>query len=274
MSKVNWIVILITSIIVSGCAAEEKNHSAEEVPPAPVVAAPPPPPAPAPVLAAPSPASVPKTASHMPSAGAAGSGAAINYEKAAEVHTPARDFCINGENCGSGYAAYGFIIFTKRPTTDATKQRYISICKAFIGHLEPVSAYFNHIPKSQIATTFWLLSSKPKDEKSCDELITLYDYARATEVATSIKKLDSAGPLLVAWANFNTPKETTNKQLLIDLGRFTQNDLDSAFRIWRDKISQDQRFWGKGFNMNLILAEFKSFIEKYGEKIVQAIKPS
>lgn len=186
---------------------------------------------------------------------------------------PARAFCMRDANCGSEYAAYGYIIFTKRPTSDAALKRYLSVCRAYIGNLETVSSYTD-TPKSQIATTFWLLTSQPKDEHSCKELVALYDYARAAKIATSLQKLKAAGPLLVAWGNPYAEQSQKEQRLLIDLTRLSNTELDNAFGIWRDNISQNKSFWGKKFNVALVIEEFKSFIGKYGKLIIEVINAS
>lgn len=246
MSKANWIAIFFILIIATGCSSNKPKEAATAKS-APVAAMPVPAPALSPVRV-------------------------VQITEKPHIF-PARDFCVTGQDCKLGYTAYGYIVFTKRPTSARTKNRYVSICKAFIGNFEPANTFFKSTPTSRIATTFWLLTSKPKDERSCNELIERYDYTRATQIATSIHRLNSAGPLLVAWTQEPVPQDSGNKPLLIDLGRFTNNDLDSAFRIWRDKISQDQKFWELGFNMNLVLTEFRSFIGKYGEMIIQVVKP-
>ncbi len=257
MSRINWITVYITLTMLTACAT--KNHSDETAKeaPAPVASVP------APVVAMPAPSPTPKYKSRIP----IGAGGGI-----VKPLIPARSFCTRDRECGQHYGAFGYIIFTKRPTTDAIRQRYLSICRTFIANLEDVSGYA-HIARSQIATTFWLLVSKPSDENSCEQLVASYDYARATGIAASIHKLKSAGPILVASGQPDVAQTETQQLLIIDLGKFTPSDMDRAFGIWKDKISQDSKYWGDVFNLDLIMAEFGSFIRKYGGTIVQTVKP-
>lgn len=247
MSKNNCILVLLTLTMLNACATN--RHPAEiarEAPAAPVV-------------------TIPAPAPEYESRG-------ISVEKDFHPLVPARAFCSREKKCGRNYGAYGYLIFTKRPTNEATRQRYLSICKAYMANLEDAGNYA-HIASTQIATTFWLLASKPVDENSCDELIDRYDYARATEITASIHKLKSAGPILVASGQPDVAQTTTQELLIIDLGRMRNGDMDRAFAIWKDKISQDSKYWGKVFNLDLIVAEFSSFIRKYGGTIVQTVKP-
>lgn len=271
MSKNNWIFTLLASLAIAGCGAPSDNKSSEIPPAAPVITVPAPV-ATAPKSATPHPAPPPKLFEedrHFP---AEKIGKGIIDPEPARPHIPARAFCLKNTDCGSEYAAYGYIIFTSRPTDAISKQRYLSVCHAFIGTLEPVSKHSDKTPKSEIATTFWLLDSQPENENSCEELVERYDYARAAGIATALRELSAAGPLLVAWGNPYADQSEKGQRLLIDLSRLPPNELNNAFLIWRDNISQDQRFLGKKFNIGLARIEFRNFIEKYGESILKIVK--
>lgn len=273
--------MLLTALALAGCAATPQPKSVESSPvsmPAPVMADS--------ETAIPQPAeSAPASKETvMPAAAHAPRSTETNVHKVLPAYKampslmmakpviPARAFCLKDTDCGSEYAAYGYIIFTSRPTSEAARERYLAVCRAYLGTLEPVS---NHTaPKSQIATTFWFLTSQPKDEHSCEELIALYDYARATEITTALRELGVAGPLLVAWGNPYADQSEQDQRLLIDLSRLPPNELENAFLIWRDNISQDQRFWGERFNIELVRIEFRNFIQKYGESILKIVSAS
>ncbi len=254
MSQNNWIAVLLALLMLTACATKNQPPETAKA-------------APSPVIAAPSPAPIPESRTPIEAGGG------MPVEKSFHPLVPARDFCIKGAQCGSEYGAYGYIVFTKRPLTEKDKQRYLSICREYLSALEPPGK-FPHIARSQIATTFWLLESQPKDENSCVELVDLYDYARATEIATSIRKLGSTGPILVASGKPDTPQAEQTELLIIDLSRLTDNAMNYAFGIWKNKISQDKSYWGKGFNVPLIVAEFRSFIEIYGSDIIQIVHPA
>jgi len=278
MPRANYILLAITLILLTACASTKPTSAPEQSASAPKRAFPAPPAARA--APAPAPAPTESTSSRAPaSANGAAKGVKKNgtvsssNKKSSKPLIPARDFCIKGKQCGSEYGAYGYIIFTKRPSTDTRKQRYLSVCNAFITNLEDVGG-FSGITNSQIATTFWLLTSQPENEKSCNELIDKYDYARGTVIATSIKKLKSAGPILVASGTPDIPQSEQRELLIIDLSKLTASEMGQVFNIWKDKISQDKKYWEEGFNIPLIVAEFRSFIEKYGDSIIKIVKPS
>lgn len=275
MSKSNWLRLAILLAALTGCG--EMPASAPE----PVAAAPEPATAsaPEPVIAAPVAAAAPKpvtAAAPAPVSRAEpimAGGESKEYGYTSAQHIPARSYCLPHDSCEHGYAAYGYILFTKAPAPNSpTLNRYKAICAAFINNLASADELLrNHISASQIATTFWLLKRPPQHVDNCDELIANYDYDRAITIATSVNKLSSAGPLLIAKSHWNS-NESSSTTLLIDLGRFSIDDLDSGFRIWRDKISRDKRYWNNGINKELVIAEFRSFIQKYGGMIIQIIK--
>lgn len=186
-----------------------------------------------------------------------------------EAIIPARGFCMAGQtDCETRYPAYGYILFTSKPTK-FSQDRYLAICEAFNAGL----SLPNEIPaqSSQLAVTFWLLKSKPKNVKDCNELIELYDYGRAEKLISEMRLPHLAGPILVARSNLGETQDENT--LLIDMGRFTLTELTDAINIWKDEISQDKRIWGKKIDVALVALKFRSFIQKYGAPIVQIVAP-
>ncbi len=187
--------------------------------------------------------------------------------------TPARDVLFSEQEAPSGFGAYGYLIFTKHPMED-NFSRYIAVCSAFNRNLEPVSDY----PQSswpQIMPTYWLAKKREGIDNrypDCLQWVESYDYSRAKTIASAAKVLSSKGPILVAW---NQPFEKTRNDdtaLILDLSDFSDDDLDRAFGIWMDRITRDPEIWHDGFNIVLAKEAFRSFLEKYGDDIIEAVK--
>jgi hypothetical protein len=112
--------------------------------------------------------------------------------------TPARDVLFSGQEAPLGFGAYGYLIFTKRPTEN-NLDRYEAVCNAFIGNLEPVYSYPKSIYPS-IMPTYWLSQDKEKINRrypDCQQWVEFYDYPRAKTIASAVEVLSSKGPM--AW---------------------------------------------------------------------------
>lgn len=197
--------------------------------------------------------------------------APIGTKEMQEAPTPVRDVLFSDQEAPSGFGAYGYLIFTKRPTDD-NLSRYWAICSAFNRNLESVSDY---PPSSwpQIMPTYWLAKNhKGIDNSNCWQLIEFYDYSRAKTIASSAKVLSSKGPILVAWSQPFEKASNDEIALVLDLSDFSDNDLDRAFGIWMDRITRDPEIWHAGFNIVLAKEAFRSFLERYGDNIIKAVK--
>jgi hypothetical protein len=186
---------------------------------------------------------------------------------------PVRDVLFRSQEAPDGFGAYGYLILIKR-SSDNNVERYEAVCNAFFYNLEHVSEYPEH-NRSSLMPTYWLAKDSTRfDKKSmdCQQWISEYDYARAKEIASSIKLLDIKGPVLVAWSK---PFEKVNDQeeaLVLNLSGFSNEDMDRAFGIWMDRITRNPDVWQAGFDLVLIKESFRNFLEKYGEHIIDAIK--
>jgi hypothetical protein len=196
-----------------------------------------------------------------------------HQEEAAMAPTPARDVLFSNEEAPSGFGAYGYLIFTKRPSDD-NFDRYIAVCNAFIRNLEPVSDY----PSSSwpsIMPTYWLAQNQgqiDKDYPECQQWMEFYDYSRAKSIASATKVLSSEGPILVAWSQPFEKTGNNETALVLDLSDFSNRDLDRAFGIWMDRITRDPKIWRDGFNLVLAKESFRSFFEEYGDRFIRAVK--
>lgn len=194
--------------------------------------------------------------------------------------TPVRDLLLSGEKAPEGYGAYGYLIFTKRPSENDLL-RYIAVCNSFICSLEPASKYSPSV-SPLLMPTFWLAENNEiltklspncsQSEDSCQYWIKYYDYARAKVFASAVSMLDAKGPVLVAWSQPFENVVENEMGLVLDLSDFSNEDIDRAFRIWMDRITRDPAIWRDGFKIILIRETFRNFLEKYGGQIVRSIK--
>jgi hypothetical protein len=101
-------------------------------------------------------------------------------------------------------------------------------------------------------------------------MIAGYDFATATEIAGTVGKLNSRGPVLVAWTKpFRFGSTEALAPLVVDMSGFTSEaDVAEAFRVWRDEISQNPETWNHGFNLSLVRVALRSFLNTYGEQVV------
>jgi hypothetical protein len=189
----------------------------------------------------------------------------------AREHLPARSVLVHGQAPPAGYGAYGYVVFTARP--DASNlPLYRAICQEYENSLEPVTE-FSDVTPSHLMVTFWLSETSPAT-MSCDALIAGYDFARATQISRTIGKLSVRGPLLVAWRDpFKFGSADAADALVVDMSDFTsQGDISEAFRVWRDRISQDPEVWNQGFNLALVRVALRSFLNTYGQQVVAIIR--
>lgn len=196
-----------------------------------------------------------------------------DYKEASIGPTPARDVLFSNQEAPSGFGAYGYLIFTKRPSDD-NYDRYIAVCNAFIRNLEPVYDYPSSYWPS-IMPTYWLAHDDEQIDKrhpDCQQWVEFYDYLRAKIIASAVKVLSSEGPILVAWSQPFEKTRNNETALILDLSDFSNDDLDRAFGIWMDRITRDPKIWNDGFNLVLVRESFRSFLEKYGNHIISSVK--
>jgi hypothetical protein len=186
--------------------------------------------------------------------------------------TPVRDVLLSNETPQVEYGAYGYLVFTKRPSKNEM-QRYLHVCEAFVRNLEPVSEY-SYIASTSLMPTYWLVVGDNilnKRRPHCQAWVDSYDYPRAKGIASAVSALNSKGPLLVAWNKSFENVFKGEKALILDLSDFSEEDLDRALGIWMDRITRDPAVWQAGFNLVIAKEVFRSFLEKYGDNIVRAI---
>jgi len=129
--------------------------------------------------------------------------------------------------------------------------------------------------KSYLMPTYWLVTDTinfNKHSRNYSNWIDNYDYARAKILTSLVEKLDVDGPLLIAWRKPYENADEGEEALVLDLSNFADEDLDRAFGIWMNQITKDPNIWNDGFNLILVRENFRNFLEKYGDQIVDSIK--
>ena len=190
-------------------------------------------------------------------------------------HVATRDFIWEKRIPPAGLGAYGYVVFTKKPSASELP-RYESLCSSYLENLQP-SADFGSTPSPSLMVTFWPLKEdrQPTQVKTlgCSYLVKDgYGYDLATLIASSIRKSGAVGPLLVAWQQPYTDKSNNSNVLVFDLSDFDNADLERGMRIWKNQISQDPELWNKGFNLIKCREAARNLIERYGDQILVLIQ--
>ena len=124
---------------------------------------------------------------------------------------------------------YSFIYLAKKPSIK-DKEHFISICELWrdsFSSSDNVSKYTKPEDNIYFHNISWLLT-KQVNEQDCNELLSRYDYARATVIGKQLG-IDLKNTQIVT--NLN------GKVLSMNITRLNkQEDLEQAFNIWRDKV--------------------------------------
>ena len=183
----------------------------------------------------------------------------------------AGDFVYYREKQTEGYGAYGYVLFTSK-LSNINRDRYQKVSDAFLDTLPSVS-FYNDFKKSQLMVTSWplMVHMKTQDYNS-KNILFVYDYVTSNTMLSSVGKVESLGPVLVA---FTVPYYQWDKKksyLVLDMSKFSDEEIQNAFQIWKDKITTSQSLWKNGLSLDVAKAIFRSLINKYGEAILKVYK--
>ena len=188
-----------------------------------------------------------------------------------QTRKPVRGFLYRGEHPQAGLGAYGYLVFTAKP--DAGRQtRYQRTCDSFMRSFPSIDEYRGKDPAS-LMITYWLLDQRIPEDSECARLVEDFDYATSNEIASEIKKLSSPGPILVAWQTPFDSGAAKSDALVLDLSDFSEDDLDRAIGIWKERVVKDPSVWNKGFNLVKTKEAFRNLLQRYGDQILSIIKP-
>lgn len=232
-------------------------------------------------------APVPKAAPMaVPKIAPAPMAAPMPVPKAAPLHAPiaastvngkaklisVRDFLVRGETTSPGFAAYGYLVFSGRPSTDEEKARYAIICDAYLSKIESKAEYEN-MAHSMFATTYWPLSRQiSPDNANCQTIIENYDYATAERII-SISGIpqNRRGPFIVAWTiPYERADINTSPKLILDLSTLPDEDMYYAIKLWKENVAADPEAWAQGkMNVKVIISAFVDFMKRYSDEILR-----
>ena len=132
--------------------------------------------------------------------------------------------------------------------------------------MEPAS-FFKNLGSKTI--TYWPVARSRKDSgrDTCGELVERYNYAFASMRVAELNLSDRKGPLLVAYRP--TPGTGQRTWLILDMSNFSDNDVERAFRIWKQSLSTDAGSW---FTLVKAREAFRDFVQQYGEPTVAIVE--
>ena len=196
----------------------------------------------------------------------------VPAEEPPTEHIPVRDVLVRGEPARAGFGAYGYLIFTARPSPN-TQERYTRVCESYFRKLEAAGEY-PRVQPWDLMVTYWLLTRPVADSSppKCDLLIENYDYAKANDITSAVGMHSAEGPILVAW-RAPYPEGTLRDSLVLDMSRFADDDLDRALGIWKDQIARDPAMWQSGFQLVKVREALRSFVQTYGSWIIKIAAP-
>jgi lipid-binding SYLF domain-containing protein len=171
-----------------------------------------------------------------------------------------------------GLGAYGYVVFTKKPST-LERKRFESLCNAYVENLQSSSDFTQD--SSLLMVTFWPVQKQVMSPKTadCTTLINFYDYSVGARIASSIGRSGSTGPLLVAWRKEYGAESSGQSALVFDLSDFDDTDLDRAMHLWKDRISREPQYWnGTGWSVIKFREAVRNLVEHYGEQIILVIQ--
>jgi hypothetical protein len=192
-------------------------------------------------------------------------------EETAPVRIPVRAALARGDVPGTGYGAYGYLVFPYRPGPE-TFQRYTRVCQSYFRSFESLGDYAD-VDHGRLMVTYWLLAQPVLDVSVCDALIERYDYAKAKEIASAVQMLPATGPILVAWRSPYTSAAPRSDALVFDMSSFSNEDLDRAFSLWNARIASNPAVWHRGFKVEKAREGLRNFVETYGAGIIRVALP-
>lgn len=197
----------------------------------------------------------------------------MRYPKSVPMGVAVRAYLFVDEPAPPGYGAYGYLLFNAQPSP-TEMERYREICASYKRSLVE-SFGVRPEDRAREMATFWPLQRKRGNvaDYSCYTMIEQYDYRRAAEISTALHKQGARGPVLTAWTK---PFEENNSAdaLVLDLSDFSEQDLDRAFAIWRERITMNPDAWQKGLNLVVFREAFRGLLQTYGETILAIVHPT
>ena len=197
---------------------------------------------------------------------------------------PTRRILLAGEAPPLGFGAYGYALLSVEAKDLEAFERNLRFCQAYRTVLRRSDEYPDR-PRDRQMITNWPLRLGEEyqrqwdiEDAPCEILVDQHDYRFATDVLSSVERLDSQGPMLVAWQipypyalNPSLLGETDSDALVFDLSDFAEEDFERALLIWRSQSAQDPRVWADGFNVVIAREAFRNMLQTYGDQILSTV---
>jgi hypothetical protein len=199
-----------------------------------------------------------------------------------ETILPSRIFAGPGQYPPRQFKAYGIVAFKTRPT-GADKARYEMICDAYVAGLLHYTSV--KVPLEQQMVTVWpienanlatRINAAPR-EKVCADAVPHYGLALAQEAIEAARKnkaeLNDQGPFLLAWSPGEAAGQSGALVLVSDMSDVINNEqAKQIFTRWALDIQENPELWNKGWNEEKLKLVIRLWADKWGPKILQAIK--
>jgi hypothetical protein len=189
---------------------------------------------------------------------------------------PARGYIYKEQEPEKGFGAYGYVLLSSGSVT-ASGAKYERLLHTANSFLENFPKPGDRIPadeKQKLMVTHWLLTRRDLPAESGKLLVDHYNYSRSLRMLKALNMSGKQGPILVAWRKpFEalTEKEL-KKSLVFDLSRFSDEDIDRAFRLWRKMLSENVDDWNKpGNKLIKFREEVRNGFQQYGQTLFDLI---
>jgi hypothetical protein len=187
-----------------------------------------------------------------------------------------RGYVYHNQKTERGYGAYAYVLLSSKSATSsgAKYARLLQTANSFIENFPPSGNRISTDEKKSLMVTHWLLQNNKLPDESATSLVANYDYARSLEMLTAIKMAHKEGPVLVAWQKPFEELESAEikKSLVFDMSRFSDEDIDRAFRLWRKMLSEDVDDWNKpGNKLIKFREEVRNGFQQYGQTLFDLI---
>jgi hypothetical protein len=162
-----------------------------------------------------------------------------------------------------------FVLFVNKPVDEATKSRYVDVCKYWEASLNPLTkAEKVALASEGVRTTpmYWLThgSLKP-DDLNCGNLYA-YDFDAAAKISIPLQAdiANSSGPFLVLVRN------KVHQHLVLDISKFSPPDIQRAFDTWRSQVCKEDPM--SGAKLAKFREYFRALVQDYGESILKVME--
>ena len=225
--------------------------------------------------------------------GSAGLLAMLSKRSTIDLKTPisisCSSFLIGGRVEQDGFGMYSYILFSKRPTTDAQHRRYKKLFRAFSCTLVEFREQYeiltssgfklNAMPdKKFINLTYWPLKIHPPEihlsthEEYDAFFVENYDYMRSRLILSKLNESNVHGPFIVSYHRPIAVSQDfvlTDEILIIDLSRIDEDLFQDVFDGFRNMV-KDGDSWNAMFNFDLIRIHVVSALKIHGKPAIDA----